>query len=213
MLPASQKSGNAVLAAAHPTRERRNDVLRREAAWCRSRPAVRGPNDLTLSLRSHACCNLVVPGLEVGGRFGREAAAFPRQLAKARARASRARSRPAPGRAACPLALLEGHGGCGSEASTGLLAVRIALSGSGRMVTCWLMLVAPSQTLTHVTSKTPNLPPESLLYNHGHCFRRANPSPYNCRASERPFCKSACLHSVFMSVYMFACLFACSQVF
>ena len=44
-------------------------------------------------------CELVVLGLEVGGRFSREAAAFLRQLAKARARESPARLRPAVERA------------------------------------------------------------------------------------------------------------------
>eukprot|EP00439_Symbiodinium_sp_Y106_P014447 s5474_g2.t1 len=44
-------------------------------------------------------CKLVVLGLEVGGRFSREAAAFLRQLAKARARESPARLRPAVERA------------------------------------------------------------------------------------------------------------------
>ena len=44
-------------------------------------------------------CELVVLGLEVGGRFSREAAAFLRQLAKARARESPARLRPAVQRA------------------------------------------------------------------------------------------------------------------
>ena len=44
-------------------------------------------------------CKLVVLGLEVGGRFSREAAAFLRQLAKARARESPARLRPAVQRA------------------------------------------------------------------------------------------------------------------
>ena len=44
-------------------------------------------------------CKLVVLGLEVGGRFSREAAAFLRQLAKARARESPARLRSAVQRA------------------------------------------------------------------------------------------------------------------
>ena len=44
-------------------------------------------------------CKLVVLGVEVGGRFSREAVAFLRRLAKARARESPARLRPAVQRA------------------------------------------------------------------------------------------------------------------
>ena len=78
---------------------------------------AKGANKYVKNKTVARCCKLVVLALVVGGKFGPEAVAFLRQLAMARASET-----PSPGRAACLLAPLDGHAGCGGATRAGLLA-------------------------------------------------------------------------------------------